>query len=197
MAIQMTPPESVPVVNVEPAKRDTAPLAVRDTARESGTELVLGKMIGVVSNDISAEIGMLIGSVVTIFVRQHKLGRVRGANAGYVIYGERYMPDISFVSKQRMPRPANSDWVPLAPDLAVEVLSPGDDSRDVRVKIANYLSAGSAVWLIDPGVKEVEVYMPGAPVRRLTMGETLDGGALLPGFSLPLKLIFEDADGGE
>ena len=77
---------------------------------------------------------------------------------------------------------------PLAPDLALEVLSPTNTDEEMRVKIVNYLAAGTVVWVVDPG-KRVEVHRSGQPVQILGINDTLDGGALLPGFELSVAQI--------
>jgi Uma2 family endonuclease len=60
----------------------------------------------------------------------------------------------------------------------------------VRVKVGNYLAAGTVVWVIDPERKLVEVYAPGQPVRKVGVDSVLDGGEVLPGFTLAVKDIF-------
>jgi Uma2 family endonuclease len=81
--------------------------------------------------------------------------------------------------------------VPLAPDLAVEVLSPTDRMGDALAKISMYLQAGvQIVWLVDPSSQTVTVFQPDAAPATLRTGDTLDGGSVLPGFSLPVAEMF-------
>jgi Uma2 family endonuclease len=60
----------------------------------------------------------------------------------------------------------------------------------IRIKVSNYLSAGTTVWVADPERKRIEVYAPGVPVSLAGRGDTLDGGAILPGFSLAVSDVF-------
>ncbi|MCZ7541298.1 MAG: Uma2 family endonuclease [Anaerolineae bacterium] len=119
-------------------------------------------------------------------------GYLTGADGGYQVGDERYIPDVAFVVKARQPEPSHETYNPLAPDLAVEVISPSDDLNVLRVKVGNYLAAGTTVWVVRPEAKAVEVYAPGQPVRRVSADGALDGGDVLPGLSLPVKDLFPD-----
>lgn len=155
-------------------------------------EYIGGEIVEVVSNNYSSMIGMFIGAMLTIFVRTHALGYVTGADGGYRVSGERYIPDAAFISKARQPQPFREAYNPNPPDLAVEVLSPTNDPGDMRVKIANYLLAGAVLWVVDPEAKRVEVYVSGQAAKTLTINDVLDGGSVLPGFSLPGRDIFPE-----
>jgi Uma2 family endonuclease len=115
--------------------------------------------------------------------------------AGYVLASEPdtvRAPDASFVSTERISGAARrGPYVVGAPDLAVEVVSPGD-TRQVAEKVGEYLAAGArAVWVIDPRRRTVTTHLPGGDPVRLGPGETLDGGDYLPGFRLPVSEVFE------
>jgi len=92
-----------------------------------------------------------------------------------------------------VPRGADRDFfVRHPPDLAIEVVSPSDRLRAVRAKCLAYLDAGvHLVWLVEPKHQRVTVYLPDRSTRALGLGDTLDGGAVLPGFSLPVTEIFD------
>lgn len=98
------------------------------------------------------------------------------------------LPDVSFISKARMTERALSTYVPLMPDLAVEVVSPSQSWAQVRRKAETYLRHGSQmVWLIDPQSQSAEVW----PQRETIAADgELSGGDILPGFRLSLRLIF-------
>lgn len=88
---------------------------------------------------------------------------------------------------ERPPREA-----PVPPDLAVEVRSPTDRVRTLRVKAERYLELGTAlVWLVFPEDQTVEVYTADSDVQVFRVGDVLTGGALLPGFTLPVQAVFE------
>src|SRR5688572_22690042 len=144
-------------------------------------EYIGGGIVEVVSNSCSSAIGMFIGAMLTVFVVQHDLGRVTGADGGYRVSDERYIPDAAFVSKARQPEASREAYNPIAPDLAVEVLSPTNDDSEMRIKIVNYLRAGTSVWLVDPDRKQIEIYSPTDAPRTIGEDAVLDGGAVLPG----------------
>ena len=100
------------------------------------------------------------------------------------------MPDVGFISRASQPKRPRDTWVPQAPDLAVEVVSPTDGAKQIADKVVNYVHAGTLVWYFYPDEQEVKVYEPGQPVKTLTINDTLDGGRILPSFNLALKDIF-------
>jgi Uma2 family endonuclease len=101
---------------------------------------------------------------------------------------------VAFVSAQRWPLdrelPPTGDW-PVIPDLAVEVVSPNDIFQDVVAKMKEYFRLGvRQVWIILPLDRQVYVYDSPTQVRIVTTTEDLDGGAILPGFRVPLATLF-------
>jgi Uma2 family endonuclease len=103
-------------------------------------------------------------------------------------------PDISFIAAGRGDALADEP-VPFMPDLAVEIRSPSNrmgGGSGLREKAAYYLAHGTRmVWLVDAGAKQIEVFTP-AETRTLNEADTLDGGAVLPGFALPVRVVFAD-----
>jgi Uma2 family endonuclease len=99
-------------------------------------------------------------------------------------------PDVWFVQAEHIPAdgiPDEGFW-PGAPDLAVEVLSPSDRFVDVMRKVQEYLAAGAhLVWVIDPKGRSAAAFAPERPPLLLGEDGTLDGGDLLPGFTLRLS----------
>ena len=83
--------------------------------------------------------------------------------------------------------------VPVAPDLAAEVASPNQYKPGMAKKAQRYLAAGTQlVWIIWPKPHEIDVWRPGdtQPTQTLSVGETLDGGPVLPGFTYPVGDLF-------
>lgn len=103
-------------------------------------------------------------------------------------------PDVAFVSRGRIPPGGfGPGWIPLAPDFAVEVLSPSEPASDTEEKLADYSAAGTRLlWVIDPAKRLVTIYAADAPTRWVREGEMLDGGDVLPGFTLAVDALFED-----
>lgn len=97
-------------------------------------------------------------------------------------------PDVSYVSERRLDDvDIFHGHPPVSPDLAVEVLSPGDRADKIAQKIREYLEHGvRLVWIIDPFQRYVVAHTPSAPPRLCPAGSTLDGGDVLPDFSVPV-----------
>jgi Uma2 family endonuclease len=155
-------------------------------------EYIGGEIVEMVSNNYSSIVGALILAEITLYVKRHGLGYVTGADGGYRVAGERYIPDVAFMSKARQPEPSRDAYNPNPPDLAVEVLSPSNQPDPLRIKIANYLAAGTRVWVVDPDARAVEVYTPGQRAHKIGIDGTLEGGDILPGFTLAVKDIFPE-----
>ncbi|MBL8132696.1 MAG: Uma2 family endonuclease [Anaerolineae bacterium] len=162
--------------------------------RDRLLEFIGGRIIEVVSSSLSSSTGAIVLGMITLYVRQHRLGVVTGADGGYIIGGDRCIPDAAYMSYARQPIQPDVAYNPVAPDLAVEVLSPSNHPEDMRLKIVSYLNAGTTVWLFDPYSPHAEVYSPGRKPIRLSADDILDGGSVLPGFSLPLSLVFGKPD---
>jgi Uma2 family endonuclease len=130
-------------------------------------------------------------------VVEHELGYITGADGSYVVSPkDHFMPDVGFIRKERLPEiPSGS--VPVAPDLAVEVVSPSDSIREVHKKALRYLAKGTQmVWVVYPEEQVIEVYRPSlgdddARIQSLGIEEAIDGGDSLPGLVLPLSKIFQ------
>ncbi|MGH7572562.1 MAG: Uma2 family endonuclease [Gemmatimonadota bacterium] len=128
------------------------------------------------------------------FVQKHALGKVVGTDAGFVLFDEPptvRAPDVAFVARERLTFDPTR-FAPLAPDLAVEVVSPSNTVAEINGKVMDYLDAGTRlVWVVDPGSRTVTVYRSRDDVRWLTREEELDGEPMLPGFRLRLSDLFE------
>ncbi len=140
---------------------------------------------------ICFELGREIGT----FIKAHDLGMGFSAETGFLV--ERnpdsvIAADIAFVSKERLKGVENFDkFIPFAPDIAVEVLSPSNTVREMEEKVDLYFGAGSRiVWIISPKRRTVSVYTAPLEVKILSERDTLDGGDVLPGFSYELSKLF-------
>jgi len=155
-------------------------------------EYVGGEVIEVVSRWYSSFVASVIMSYVSTFILQNRLGIFTGADGGYIVEGERYIPDVGFIRTSRMKGVRIDDiYIPNAPDLAVEVISPSNQVREISVKVTNYLAAGTIVWVVYPDQEEVHIHRPNQAVEVLK-GEkaTLNGETILPNFKLKLADIF-------
>jgi Uma2 family endonuclease len=126
-------------------------------------------------------------------VRSGRLGWAFSAETGFVLFSDRQTvrsPDAAVVLSNRLAELPDS-FVPMAPDLAVEVLSPSDRMADALAKVAMYLQAGtSLVWLVNPTTRKVMVFRSEMDLVTLGESDTLDGGDVLPDFTVPVAEIF-------
>ncbi len=160
--------------------------------RERSFELIAGEVVEVVSNGKSSALGARLTVLAGGFIYQNKLGFVTGADGGYWINGERYIPDFAFVSRQKQAKPTTEAYNHIPPDLAVEVLSPSNTPDEIAIKVDNYLRAGVIVWVINPDAERVTVHQPSQSPKTYTNKDTLDGGTVLPGFKLAVSDIFAE-----
>ncbi len=136
---------------------------------------------------------------ITIRLGQHvesnNLGVCFGAETGFKIATDPdtvRAPDVAFVSRERIPESGiTKKFWPGAPDLAVEVLSPGDTLEEVEDKVEDWLVAGArAVWIVSPKRRSVTVYRSMTDVTRLSESDELEGETVVPGFRCKVSEIF-------
>jgi len=139
-----------------------------------------------------------LGGLLMPLVREQNLGIITGPDGSYeVLLGLVRLSDVAFVSWDRLPgRRVPDEPIPnVVPDLAVEVLSVSNTIGEMLRKRGEYFRAGvRLVWEIDPRARTVRVYTSEAAFTDLTAADTLDGGAVLPGFTLPLAQLFAELD---
>jgi Uma2 family endonuclease len=158
------------------------------------TELVRGALIvrepaGARHGDVAMRLALEIAT----HVKSRGLGRVFAAETGFTIARDPdtvRAPDVSFVGRARLPEPVPAEFLELAPDLAVEVLSPNDRPGEVLAKVADWLTAGTAlVWVVDPERREARAYRADGTTAVVTAEGALDGEGVLPGFACPLAAV--------
>ena len=152
-------------------------------------ELIDGEIVAKSFNFKPSRIAMQVGCFVLNFA--DVLGYVTGAGGGYVISEiDTFNPDVGYISKARLPVLPEREVIG-PPDMAVEVKSPTDTRRAMRRKAEKYLVAGTRlVWLVFPEEQIIEVYTPSEDVRTVGIDGVLDGGDVLPGFTLKVSDIF-------
>lgn len=103
-------------------------------------------------------------------------------------------PDVAFVSVDRIPPgPFPSAYWNGAPDLAVEVLSPGERLAAAETKVREYLACGArAAWVVRPRTRTVSIYHADEPPVVFTEGDAIEDPLVLPGFRYALRRLFED-----
>jgi len=135
-------------------------------------------------------------SMLMAYAKTHRAGRVFTDGAGYELTNlprTVRVPDGSFVRAGRLPpEGVGRGLLKMAPDLAVEVLSPSERASDIDEKLDDYAAGGTPlVWIIDPERRTVMIVTTDSPVRWLREGDTLDGGTILPSFTAPVTEIFD------
>lgn len=158
-------------------------------------ELVDGILL---EKDVAADsslIALWIGTLLNNFVRPRKLGFSLGEQGLLRLsIGRLRAPDVSFIRRDQVPggRFPSTPIPDLYPTLAVEVLSPGNTKREMNEKLDDYFSSGCELaWLVDPASKTVRVFTARDAESILGLGDTLDGGTALPGFSVSVADIFD------
>lgn len=126
------------------------------------------------------------------FVQRQQLGSVFAAETGFLLATDPdhvRAPDVSFVAAGRdVPE---TGFFPGPPDLAVEVISPGDTYGEVEEKVLDWLAHGTRrVVVVDPRTRTATIHDADGSVARFNETQTLDGGKILSGWSLPLSEIF-------
>ncbi|HAA29601.1 MAG TPA: hypothetical protein DCE56_20305 [Cyanobacteria bacterium UBA8553] len=127
--------------------------------------------------------------------RQNRLGKAFDSSTGFRLpSGGTRSPDLAWIEMERWEAltPAQrKKFLPLCPDFAVELVSETDEVEDVRQKMQEYLQNGLRLgWLINPKLRQVEIYRSNRDVEVLDSPTTLSGEDVLPGFVLDLEPIF-------
>jgi Uma2 family endonuclease len=130
------------------------------------------------------------------FIVDHWLGSVYAAETGFKLSSNPdtvRAPDVAFISNEQIDRIGSpKGYWPGAPDLAVEVVSPNDRYEDIMDKVLEWLEAGCRMVIaVNPGNRNVNVYRSLAEIEILTEADILDGGDVVPGWSMPVRGIFQ------
>lgn len=161
-------------------------------------ELVDGTLVEKGMGFRESVLAMLLIKVLKQFIDPPNLGLVSGeAGMMRLFPGMVRIPDVAYISWARIPgRKMPTDPIPtLSPDLAVEILSVSNTAREMQRKRGEYFDAGvRLVWIIDPDARTLAVFDSPADPIVLTAKDTLDGGDVLPGFTLSLAEFFGELD---
>lgn len=170
-----------------------------DVLRTRQYELVDGLLIRKAVGFWKAVAEVPIGVRLLEHVKARWLGVVTIASGPYRLTpGVVRLPDVAFIRWDRLLTPAGDipDIAPVAPDLVVEIPNSDNTRAEIERKRREYFASGTRlVWIFDPEARTVEVYAdPQRPdlMALLRETDTLDGGAVLPGFALPLADLFND-----
>jgi len=154
--------------------------------------VLVEKTIGAYESMLAIEIARLIGN----WVKPRKLGTVLGeAGMLRLAPGLVRIPDVAYLSMAKFPRGRfpKGAIAPLAPDLAVEVLSPSNTKKEMKEKLEDYFTHGALlIWYVDPEDRSIEVFTSPTERQKFTEPQVIGGGNMLPGFELNIAELFAE-----
>jgi len=175
--------------------------ALPDAQLPDHYEVVNGQIVEIPPmSAFSGEVANRIRDELAIYARNSRRGRTRSDMIFHVPLPEdptrNRAPDVAFISFERWPEsqqiPYRGNPLDIVPNLVVEVASPTDDAEDLLSKTHEYLRAGvELVWVVFPRLRQIYVYTSvGTAPQLFTETDSLDGGSVLPGFSMPIAGLF-------
>ena len=172
-------------------------LAQRPEYEDRRLELVEGEIVEMSKPTVGhGEIVIRLSTKIASYVYENNLGRVTIGDTGFVVArnpaGQATVRglDIAFISKAKAPNPLPFKLFELAPDLAVEVISPGNSADDIHDKVRELLKMGTPlIWLVHSRARTVVVHTAASAVTY-EESDTLSGGDVLPGFEVRVGDIF-------
>ena len=160
-------------------------------------ELVKGELVKMApAGSEHGKLAMRVGWRLAQHVESQNLGNVYAAETGFQLASNPdtvRAPDVAFVRQERVAEAGEvRGFWPGAPDLAVEVVSPGDTYAEVEDKVLDWLDAGTLmVAVVNPRQRTVTIYRSRADIVILTRDDLLDGNNVVPGWILPIRELFE------
>ena len=160
-------------------------------------ELVKGELIKMVpAGGTHGQLTATLAYVLNDFAKPRNSGKVFGAETGFYTAHDPDTvrgADAMFYSNERVEELGDiTGFLRLAPDLAVEVMSPGDTYTEVEEKVTEYFNAGvRLIWIVIPKTQSIHVYRPSKEALRLKSDDLLKGEDVLPGFEIKVAELFE------
>lgn len=161
-----------------------------------GCELVDGVLLVKPMGYVESILAMELSFFLQLYLRKHPLGAIAGElglcklDPGLV-----RVPDLSFVTTQRLVAAKSLTFCPGAPDLCIEILSATNTKREMERKLKEYFKHGSRlVWYIDPESRTAQAFTSPTDVQTIAANGSLDGQFLLPGLQISLPELFQAFD---
>ena len=160
-------------------------------------ELVDGEVVEAPGSSMKhVAIVALIFGTLQRFVREARIGQAFPDGLAYLLQkipDTIRIPDVSVIPSDRLSESGPTDgYSTIVPALTVEVVSPGNSALELRRRIRDYLEAGvSIVWVVWPEERSISVYRGSMAPLELTADDTIDGGDILPGFSVKVADLFD------
>jgi Uma2 family endonuclease len=168
--------------------------SVSDVERNKGCELIDGTLVEKAMGWPESFLATFLIQLIGTFVTDRKLGLLTSPDGTWRLGPDLVrLPDIAFISWDRLPgRKVPTEAVPrLAPDLAIEILSPGNTDAEMARKRREYFVVGVLeVWMVDRFERKVSVYSSATECRVLGESDVIEGGDILPEFRLPIRQLF-------
>lgn len=155
-------------------------------------ELIVMSPTGYETGKNNADLLIQLG----IWNRQYKLGVVCNSSTGFILpNGAIRSPDVSWIAQERIARFSKEEkatFLPLAPDFALELMSPRDNLGTIQAKMQEYQENGVKLgWLINPQLQQVEIYRPEKVTEIVNHPATLSGEDILPQLIIELDFIWQ------
>jgi Uma2 family endonuclease len=187
-------------IRFTPFDRTATEQDVLDVYQREGRlcELVRGILVEKTMGFKESSLAGVLITFLRVFLAGRKFGTVTGPDGMMRLApGLVRISDVAFIPWERLPnRRLPDDPIPaVVPDLAAEILSPSNTPEEMGQKLRDYFNAGTRlVWFVDPAARTVTAYTSPDQSALYREGDTLDGGAVLPGFSLPLRQLSAELD---
>jgi Uma2 family endonuclease len=146
---------------------------------------------------VGAEHGAIESNLIIVlggYIRARRLGQVYTGDTGFIISQDEQTwlsPDVAFVRAERLPQERWTGFVPVPPDLAVEIVSPSDRPSLVTSKVLQYLAAGvSLVWVVEPDERTITVFARDGSRNVYRQDDEIDGGDIVPGLAASVGSLF-------
>ncbi|MFM8294805.1 MAG: Uma2 family endonuclease [Microcystaceae cyanobacterium] len=160
-------------------------------------EYIDGELIVVANSGVEhGYLALTLGYFLTGFVRHHQLGITCDSSTAFKMKtGNKRSPDVAFIAKERLQglKRLPKGFFEGAPDLVVEIISPNNTFEEIHHKLVEYFENGTRLaWVILPDEECVLVYHQPKPSKLLLLEDSLEGEAVIAGFQLPLKELFQE-----
>lgn len=169
-------------------------LRLADAADKRLCELVDGVLVEKAMGQTESRLGFWLRHKLASYLEEHDIGIAFGADGPSQLDEDQVrFPDVGFISYDRIPSDADPDtpmpdWVP---NLAIEIISPGNTKGEMDRKLRDYFAAGvELVWYINPAKQIVQVHTSVDDCTTLKADDVLDGGTVLPGFRVSIRELF-------
>lgn len=158
------------------------------------SELIDGEIIEMAPAGFEHGRAMLrIGHLLLTYTEANRIpGAVLAGDPGFILDEQNVRaPDVAYLDAERCALAPKRGYMRCVPNLAVEVVSPGDSYTETLEKARMWLRRGVAlVWVVDPASQTAEIHAQGQPVHHLEVTDRVDGGGVLPGFACLLGDFF-------